>query len=120
MQAISGRVEAIIEGLIGKMRGREEIDLVDGFSYPLPVTVICELLGIPPSDEPKVQGWTRTFARVLDPDRRRGSSQERRGFRGGHLICKRSRQGEAQAASRRRFVGPRDLQGQKTWTDGQI
>jgi cytochrome P450 len=68
MQAISGRVEAIIEGLIGKMRGREEIDLVDGFSYPLPVTVICELLGIPPSDEPKVQGWTRTFARVLDPD----------------------------------------------------
>jgi cytochrome P450 len=68
IQAISGRVEAIIEGLIGKMRGREEIDLVDGFSYPLPVTVICELLGIPPSDEPKVQGWTRTFARVLDPD----------------------------------------------------
>ena len=70
VRAVTGRVDAIIDDLIGKMRGREEIDLVDDLSYPLPLTVICELLGIPPSDGPKFQGWSKTLAESLDPDRR--------------------------------------------------
>ena len=70
VRAISGRIDAIIDALIGKMRGREEIDLVDDFAYPLPLTVICDLLGIPQSDGPKFQGWSRTLAGVLDPDQR--------------------------------------------------
>ena len=52
------------------MRCREEIDLVGDFSYPLPVIVICELLGIPQSDGAMFQGWSRTLAESLDPDRR--------------------------------------------------
>ena len=68
MRAVNGRVDAIVAGLIGNMRGREEIDLAGDFSYPLPVTVICEILGIPPSDESKFQSWTRTLGGVLDPD----------------------------------------------------
>ncbi len=68
--AINGCVDAIVEDLIGKMRGREEIDLVGDFAYTLPVTVICELLGIPPGDEPKFQSWSTTLAGVLDPDQR--------------------------------------------------
>jgi cytochrome P450 len=43
VREIDGRVAAIIDALIGKMRGREEIDLVGDFSYPLPVIVICEI-----------------------------------------------------------------------------
>lgn len=70
VRAVTGRVDAIIDDLIGKMRGREKIDLVDDLSYPLPLTVICELLGIPPSDGPKFQGWSKTLAESLDPDRR--------------------------------------------------
>ena len=38
VRAVTGRVDAIIDDLIGKMRGREEIDLVDDLSYPLPLT----------------------------------------------------------------------------------
>ena len=68
VRAISGRVDSIIDGLIGNMRGRGKIDLVDDFSYPLPLAVICDLLGIPPSDGPKFQGWSRTLAKSLDPD----------------------------------------------------
>jgi cytochrome P450 len=41
------RVEAIIDGLLDNMRGAETIDLIKDFSYPLPVRVICELLGLP-------------------------------------------------------------------------
>jgi cytochrome P450 len=68
VRATSGRVHAIVEDLIGKMRGREEIDLVGDFAYPLPVAIICELLGIPSGDEQKFQSWSATLAGVLDPD----------------------------------------------------
>ena len=65
---INGRAGAIVDDLITKMRGHEEIDLVDNFAYPLPLTVICDLLGVPRSDGPKFQDWSRTLAELLDPD----------------------------------------------------
>ncbi len=70
VREINGHVDAIVDDLIGKMRGREEIDLVDDFSYPLPLAVICELLGIPQNDGSKFRGWSRTLTGVLDPDQR--------------------------------------------------
>lgn len=70
VRAINSRIDTIIHDLIGNMRGREVIDLVGDFAYPLPVTVICELLGIPPSDAPSFRDWSRSLAGVLDPDQR--------------------------------------------------
>jgi cytochrome P450 len=70
VRAMGGRVNALVADLIGRMRGRDEIDLVGDFAYPLPVTIICELLGIPPGDEQKFQSWSATLAGALDPDRR--------------------------------------------------
>lgn len=70
VQSLSGRIQEIIADLIGKMRGREEIDIVDDFAYPLPVTVICELLGVPPSDESKLHNWSMSLLGALEPDRR--------------------------------------------------
>ena len=51
VRGMRGKTQTITDDLIGKMRGKTRIDLVDDFSYPLPVTVICELLGVPPEDE---------------------------------------------------------------------
>lgn len=56
--------------LIGKFAGKAQIDLVDDFSYPLPVTVICKLLGVPPEDEPQFQGWATQLATALEPNQR--------------------------------------------------
>jgi cytochrome P450 len=58
-----GRVDGLrgdlvnqVNGLIDQFQSRQ-IDIVDSFSYPLPVTVICHLLGVPREDEPRFHAW---------------------------------------------------------------
>jgi cytochrome P450 len=43
-----------------------EIDVVDDFAYPLPVAVICRLLGVPPGDEPQFRVWAAQTVGGLD------------------------------------------------------
>jgi cytochrome P450 len=43
-----------------------EVDMVDEFAYPLPVAVICRLLGVPPADEPQFQVWAAQAVGGLD------------------------------------------------------
>ncbi|WP_373143292.1 cytochrome P450 [Mycobacterium marinum] len=52
---------SIVEHLIDNLRGRSQIDIVDDVAYPLPVTVICDMLGVPIEDEPRFRVWTQDF-----------------------------------------------------------
>jgi cytochrome P450 len=54
-------------GLIDSMQGKDQIDIVDDFAYPLPVTVICEQLGVPHEDEPRFHPWAEAIVSTLDP-----------------------------------------------------
>jgi len=40
-----------------KASGKSRIDVVDDFAYPVPVAVICTILGVPVEDEPSFHGW---------------------------------------------------------------
>jgi cytochrome P450 len=55
-----------IDTLLGAFPESGEIDAVDGFAYPLPVAVICRLLGVPPADEPQFRVWTAQTASGLN------------------------------------------------------
>jgi cytochrome P450 len=68
MQRVQGRVDGIINDLIAGMQGRRQIDLVEAFSYPLPIAIICELLGVPAQDERKFHAWSRSLIAALDPE----------------------------------------------------
>jgi cytochrome P450 len=56
------RVEAITASLLGPLGPRlaagETVDLIEAFAFPLPVTVICELLGVPSSDQAEFRQWS--------------------------------------------------------------
>jgi cytochrome P450 len=54
-------------GLIDRMQGRQQIDLVDDFAYPLPVAVICQQLGVPHEDEPRFHPWADAIITTVDP-----------------------------------------------------
>ncbi|MET8406805.1 cytochrome P450 [Streptomyces sp. NPDC005195] len=62
-----GELADIVSGLIDGIGDPERIDLVDQFSYPFPVTVICRLLGVPREDEPRFHTWADVLAASLDP-----------------------------------------------------
>jgi cytochrome P450 len=50
--ALRPRVQVIVDGLLDDLEARGEVvvDLVQGFAFPLPFTVISELLGVPEQD----------------------------------------------------------------------
>ncbi len=71
VRAVHCRVEKLVNRLIDDCHGRSSVCLVDDLSYPLPVAVICDLLGVPESDEPTFQKWATQLSSALEPDARR-------------------------------------------------
>ncbi|MFL4495535.1 cytochrome P450 [Streptomyces sp. VTCC 41912] len=59
-------IRRIVDGLLNTMQGKSRIDAVDEFAYPLPVTVICKVLGVPLEDEPRFHNWIETALDALD------------------------------------------------------
>jgi cytochrome P450 len=67
---LRGDMAATVKGLIDGFGEGRQIDLVDQFAYPFPVTVICRLLGVPREDEPRFRGWVDPLVASLDPETR--------------------------------------------------
>ncbi|SER98665.1 cytochrome P450 family protein [Actinokineospora terrae] len=55
------RVERITSDLLDALDGLDEVDLIPALAFPVPMTVICELLGVPESDREAFHGWTSTL-----------------------------------------------------------
>ncbi|GAA3009150.1 cytochrome P450 [Kitasatospora albolonga] len=51
-------IEALARQLTAHWEPGQEVDLVEGLAAPLPVTVICELLGVPERDRPAIGVWS--------------------------------------------------------------
>ena len=71
----------IVNGLLDTAIGKTRIDVVDDFAYPLPVEVICHILGVPVEDEPQLHAWTAAaMAGLFDlgPEIETGEGQIRR------------------------------------------
>jgi cytochrome P450 len=59
------RIRAIADDLAGRLfADGSPADLVERYARMLPLSVICELLGLPPSDRPKFIAWANRVARV--------------------------------------------------------
>jgi cytochrome P450 len=68
IEALRAATTAIAAELLDAMATQSgPVDLVQAFAYPLPVRVICALLGVPPADEATFTGWSRGVARSVDP-----------------------------------------------------
>jgi cytochrome P450 len=69
VEAMRPRVAAIVAELIGAFTaGPQPTDLMTSFSLPLPVRVICELLGVPTADMDKFRAWSSTLVTDWEQD----------------------------------------------------
>ncbi len=62
------RTQAIVDDLLEEAMEAGEVDLLEMLASPLPVRVICDLLGVPIEDRERFRVWSGTMARGLDPD----------------------------------------------------
>ena len=65
--ALEPRIQQTVDGLLDDLEGRERIDLIRDFAYPLPITVIAELMGVPVEDRDQFDKWSRVVALSVDP-----------------------------------------------------
>jgi cytochrome P450 len=58
-------IRAIADGLAGELfADGSPADLVQRYARTLPLSVICELLGLPPADRPKFIAWANSMAHL--------------------------------------------------------
>ena len=57
-QDMRGRIEEITSALLDKIQTQEDTDLISDFAFPLPVTVICEILGVDSDRQEQFRIWT--------------------------------------------------------------
>jgi len=60
------RIHSIVDDIINRVEPRGHMDLITDFAYRLPVTVICDMLGIPENDRKIFHAGSRTGGRLLD------------------------------------------------------
>ena len=66
VEQMRSRIQAITDDLLDRAAGSGRADLIAALAYPLPVTVIAELLGIPAGDHDQFHAWSDDLARSLD------------------------------------------------------
>jgi cytochrome P450 PksS len=68
MHDMEPRILAIADELAGDLFAQgSPADLVDRYARKLPLSVICELLGLPLADRPKFTAWASGITRVMGP-----------------------------------------------------
>jgi hypothetical protein len=60
--ALEPRIAEVTRELLDAVEGRDRLELVDDLTYPMPVIVISELLGVPNSDRDLFQKWVDRMA----------------------------------------------------------
>ncbi|MFC7616745.1 cytochrome P450 [Actinokineospora soli] len=69
VESMRPRVEEITAGLLDAMAaGPADVDLLSAFAFPLPMTVICEVLGVPDHDRDEFRKWTGVLVSSSKPE----------------------------------------------------
>ena len=61
VEQLRPRIQEIADELIDRVEARGEMELIDDFAFPLPITVIAELLGIPVEDRHSFRRWSNVL-----------------------------------------------------------
>jgi hypothetical protein len=66
VETLRPHIQQIVDGLLDRVEGQHSMDLIEDFAYPIPVIVICQMLGVPVEDRDRFKQWGLDVARGLD------------------------------------------------------
>ena len=64
--ALRETIQRITDDLIDRIEDRGQMEVIADLAYPLPVTVICEMLGVPAADQAQFHNWSAAIVRSID------------------------------------------------------
>ncbi len=62
------RMLAIVDDLLDEVAGRGELDLANDLAYPLPISLVCEMLGVPIADRDRFRADFEEMSKLVEPD----------------------------------------------------
>ena len=66
VEGLRPRIQQVVDAIIDRALDARSMEVIGDLAYPLPVTVISEMLGVPASDQESIRGWSSDIARSLD------------------------------------------------------
>lgn len=83
IEGLRGRIEEITNELLDSVKGKSEMNFIDDFAFPLPIIVICEMLGVPTEDRNKFRDWSNTLVEATNnPEQTEGTQGSLMAFMG--------------------------------------
>ena len=68
VEELRPRIAELVDALLDEVDGEPTFNLLETLAFPLPVIVICELMGVPAEDRDSLKEWSTAASRLLDPD----------------------------------------------------
>ncbi|MEB3367033.1 cytochrome P450 family protein [Saccharopolyspora mangrovi] len=94
IEELRPRIEQISEELLTAMAGESEVDFLDAFAFPLPIRVICELLGVDESRRDDFRDWTNKLLDDIDAEASAQAAGDMAQYLTELLAAKRQRPGD--------------------------
>jgi len=95
IEQLRPRIEEIAAGLLADIGAKADVDLLDAFAFPLPITVICELLGIPAEDRDDFRTWSNILiSGGVEPGVVQQAAVDMAGYLSNMIVTKRAEPGE--------------------------
>lgn len=67
IDALAPRIQAFVDRALQPLSPGDNVDLIQTLAFPVPFDVICEMLGMPPTDRDDVRAWSHLMVRSLEP-----------------------------------------------------
>jgi cytochrome P450 len=65
IEGLRPRIATLVDGMLDALRENGGGDFMQHFAYPLPATVIAEMMGVPVSDQKSFRGWSEDIKGVI-------------------------------------------------------
>ncbi len=67
VRELGPRIQGLVDELLDAVAGKDRIELISDFAFPLPVIVIAEMLGVPAGDRARFREWSYDIALSVNP-----------------------------------------------------